>query len=117
MNLAGAFVKEHKVLAIDLDPQCNASIAFNVIVDVRLGSDISLWGSSVSRSVFTTVGRIVILFPDPDLAELQTQLLIDPKGRTRLREHLQRIIGQYDFVLLDCPPDMGAHPECFGSSS
>src|SRR5207245_11086494 len=34
MNLAGAFVlKERKVLAIDLDPQCNASIAFNVIVD------------------------------------------------------------------------------------
>ena len=36
MNLAGAFVlKEHKVLAIDLDPQCNASIAFNVIVDAN----------------------------------------------------------------------------------
>lgn len=32
MNLAGAFVlKEHKVLAIDLDPQCNASIAFNIM--------------------------------------------------------------------------------------
>ena len=37
MNLAGAFVlKERKVLAIDLDPQCNASIAFNVIVDPTL---------------------------------------------------------------------------------
>jgi len=36
MNLAGAFVlKEHKVLAIDLDPQCNASIAFNIIVDAN----------------------------------------------------------------------------------
>src|SRR5439155_13956572 len=36
MNLAGAFVlKERKVLAIDLDPQCNASIAFNVIVDAN----------------------------------------------------------------------------------
>ena len=73
---------------------------------IRLGSDISREIASVSRSVFTTVGRIVIP-ADPDLAELQTQLLIDPKGRTRLREHLQRIIGQYDFVLLDCPPDMG----------
>src|SRR5438477_220723 len=36
MNLAGAFVlKEHKVLAIDLDPQCNASIAFSIIEDIR----------------------------------------------------------------------------------
>jgi cellulose biosynthesis protein BcsQ len=30
MNLAGALVlKERKVLVIDMDPQCNASIAFN----------------------------------------------------------------------------------------
>ena len=43
MNLAGAFVlQKRKVLAIDLNPQCNASIAFNVIVDATLlGYDIS----------------------------------------------------------------------------
>src|SRR5262245_33782340 len=36
LNLAGAFVLQgRKVLAIDLDPQCNASIAFNVIVDAN----------------------------------------------------------------------------------
>src|SRR2546425_11365022 len=33
MNLAGALVlKERKVLVIDLDPQCNASIAFNIMI-------------------------------------------------------------------------------------
>src|SRR5713101_1940294 len=33
MNLAGAFVlKERKVLVVDLDPQCNASIAFNISI-------------------------------------------------------------------------------------
>ena len=110
MNLAGAFVlKEHKVLAIDLDPQCNASIAFNVIVDANSpGSDISLGDRfSLSQCLYDRGPYCDFIPADPDLAELQTQLLIDPKGRTRLREHLQRIIGQYDFVLLDCPPDMG----------
>jgi len=65
MNLAGAFVlKEHKVLAIDLDPQCNASIAFNIIVDANAPvSGISLWEiATVYRSVYMTVGRIAILF-------------------------------------------------------
>ena len=33
MNLAGALVlKERKVLVIDMDPQCNASIAFNIMI-------------------------------------------------------------------------------------
>src|SRR5216684_6074036 len=33
MNLAGAFVlQERKVLVIDMDPQCNASIAFNIAI-------------------------------------------------------------------------------------
>src|SRR6266700_3890078 len=74
MNLAGAFVlKEHKVLAIDLDPQCNASIAFNVIVDANSpGIRHLLVGDRFSLS----------------------QCLYDR--------------GSYcDFVLLDCPPDMG----------
>jgi chromosome partitioning protein len=111
MNLAGAFVlKEHKVLAIDLDPQCNASIAFNIIVDANSpGIRHLLVGDrfSLSQCLYDRGPYCDFIPADPDLAELQTQLLIDPKGRTRLRDHLQRIIGQYDFVLLDCPPDMG----------
>jgi chromosome partitioning protein len=93
MNLAGAFVlKERKVLAIDLDPQCNASIAFNVIVDANspgvrhllLGDRFRLLQCVYERGPYCD-----FIPADPDLAELQTQLLIDPKGRTRLRDHLQ----------------------------
>jgi len=44
---------------------------------------------------------------DPDLTKLQSELSLDVKGRFRLRDHLQGIVGNYDFVLLDCPPDLG----------
>jgi chromosome partitioning protein len=111
MNLAGAFVlQKRKVLAIDLDPQCNASIAFNVIVDANSpGVRHLLVGEryKLPQCVYDRGPLCDFIPADPDLAELQTQLLIDPKGRMRLRGHLQQLIGEYDFILLDCPPDMG----------
>jgi len=111
LNLAGAFVlKERKVLAIDLDPQCNASIAFNVIVDAHSSGVRQLLINdhyNVSECIYDRGPFCDFIPADPDLAEIQTQLLFDPKGRIRLRNHLQHITGNYDFVLLDCPPDMG----------
>ena len=66
MNLAGAFVLQNrKVLAIDLDPQCNASIAFNVIVDANSpGSDISSRENVInSLSASMTAVLFATLFP------------------------------------------------------
>jgi chromosome partitioning protein len=111
MSLAGALIlKERKVLAIDLDPQCNASIAFNVIVDANSPGVRHLLTNerfSLAECVYPRGPFCDFIPADPDLADLQTQLLMDPKGRMRLRDHLQRAEGRYDFVLLDCPPDMG----------
>jgi chromosome partitioning protein len=98
------------VLAIDLDPQCNASIAFNVIVDSNSpGVRHLLVGEryKLTQCIYERGPYCDFIPADPDLAELQSQLLMDPKGRIRLREHLQHLGGDYDFILLDCPPDMG----------
>src|SRR5262245_15850289 len=111
LNLAGAFVlQRRKVLAIDLDPQCNASIAFNVIVDANSPGVRHLLAGErykLAQCIYDRGPLCDFIPADPDLAELQTQLLVDPKGRMRLREYLQQLIGEYDFILLDCPPDMG----------
>jgi chromosome partitioning protein len=111
MNLAGALVlNERRVLVIDLDPQCNASIAFNIMVNAtargarRLLVDDT---TSVAECVYPRGPYCDFIPSDPDLNDIHTKLSVEPKGRMRLKEHLRKVSGDYEFILLDCPPDMG----------
>ena len=111
MNLAGAFVlQERKVLVIDMDPQTNASIAFNVEVSkdnpgirhVLMNEKMPLKDCVYERGPFCD-----FIPSDLQLEDIQRDLYVDPQGRLRLREKLQSAIGHYDFILIDCPPDVG----------
>ena len=111
MNLAGALVlKERRVLVIDLDPQCNASIAFNVIIDKHTGKGIRPLLTQEQVNVKDCVysrGQWCDFMPaDPDLYEIHTDLAIDPRGRFRLRDHLKQVLSSYDYILIDTPPDI-----------
>jgi len=111
MNLAGALaMKEKRVLAIDLDPQCNASIAFNVIIDKHTGKGVrpllTQEEVNVKDCVFPRGQWCDFMPADPDLYEIHTDLAIDPRGRFRLRDHLRSMLPLYDYILIDTPPDI-----------
>jgi chromosome partitioning protein len=116
MNLAGAMaLKEKRVLAIDLDPQCNASIAFNVIIDKHSGKGIRplLTKEDINvRDCLYARGPWCDFIPaDPDLYEIHTDLAIDPRGRFRLRDHLKPMLPLYDYILIDTPPDVSSYTQ------
>jgi chromosome partitioning protein len=110
LNLAGAFMlRDKKILVIDLDPQCNASIAFNAEIsreDPGVRYLLSDSRYTVKDCIYAKGPLCDIIPADQELDDLAPQLLIDPEGRTRLRKQLQRGAQEYDFVLLDCPPDI-----------
>jgi chromosome partitioning protein len=112
MNLAGALVlKERKVLVIDMDPQCNASIAFNIMIPKNEPGVRHLLKETplpLSQCIYECGPYCDLIPADVGLADLQSELLQGPKARTRLRERLKTCEGKYDFILIDCPPDLGA---------
>jgi chromosome partitioning protein len=112
INLAGALLlREKRVLVIDLDPQANASTALDILITAdSLGTKPLLQDDQCSIVDCTyDKGPLLDVIPaHRSLVDIQHHLLINPAGRVRLRDKLRQGAKRYDYVLLDCPPDVGS---------
>ncbi len=113
INLAGALAEEgYRVLCIDLDPQANltAGLGINLnTVTVSMADVLSDGRATLEEVVITTeTERIDVAPATIDLAMTEGELF-NAFGREQiLREALDgRLEGRYDFVLIDCPPNLG----------
>ena len=108
VNLAASLAAaKQRVLLIDLDPQGNATMGSGInkadlemtIYDVLLGE------KSVAEARITAeAGKYDILPANRELAGAEIEL-VDVDGREmRLKEELQDVLSQYDYILVDCPP-------------
>ena len=102
-----------KVLVVDFDPQAHATSGLGVNPD---SIEFSIYDvlSNLSQSK-TTIDAItkeiadnLYLAPSGILLSTLEQELTDEIGReTRLWDALSSMETQYDFVLIDCPPNLG----------
>ena len=110
VNLAAGLAQvKQRVLAVDLDPQGNATMGSGIdkrtmrlsVYDVLLGS------ASITEALQHSekVGYDV-LGANRDLAGAEIELVgMDQRDR-RLRSALQAVGERYDFILIDCPPSL-----------
>ena len=97
-----------RTLIIDLDPQGNATMGSGVnkskvertIYHVLLGL-----GDAANIRVRVDSGYDLIP-ANRDLAGAEVELVALPNREGRLRAALDRIAGDYDFILIDCPPSL-----------
>ncbi len=111
INLAASFaVAERTVLLVDLDPQANATSGVGIDRDtIKLSTyDALIRGSKISEVVVKSAVPGLDMVPsEPDLAAAEVELTGLEGRELVLRQALGDIAGQYDFVIVDCPPALG----------
>lgn len=110
VNLAAALADSgSRVLLIDLDSQGNASTGLGVGAEARVHNsyDLLTGDEPVTKVVQpTNVERLSLVPATPDLASADIDLA-DRPGRTHLLRKALTDGGDYDYIIVDCPPALG----------
>ncbi len=112
VNLASSLAElGRKVLIVDMDPQGNASSGLGVkrydtqennIYQVLIGEK-----NLQEVAQTTSVPHLCIASANPDLVGAEIELVDMPHREYRLRQAIESVGSQFDYVLIDCPPSLG----------
>ena len=109
VNLAAGLAQSgRRVLLVDLDPQGNATTGSGVNKSKAERTVYHvLLGLGDAANIRQRVESGYDLIPaNRELAGAEVELVELPNREGRLRLALERIAGDYDFILIDCPPSL-----------
>lgn len=98
----------YKVLLVDMDPQANLTYSLK-IHSSKMKQNIYhvLKGQCDVQDVILPHGEFDLLPASIELSGAEMELVNEPAREQILRTALQDVQDQYDFILLDCPPNLG----------
>ena len=115
-NLAyGLYLKKKRVLLIDLDPQSHSSCIFcpeipsnSTISEAFINKKLDLKKITLEAKVSEKIIRDLNIIP----SNIRLATIIEQISGTLYREkilknHLDKVINNYDYIILDCPPTLG----------
>ncbi len=107
INLAdGLGKRNYKVLVIDIDPQANATIGFNISkdeIECDVFSTFVMQKNSISDAISKTSNQNVDIIPANINLAASEVVLKKLNEDEKIFKHLIKI-NNYDFIIFDCPP-------------
>jgi len=113
VNLAAALAKiGQRVLLVDLDPQGNATMGSGLdkrtlaasVYDVLLESSTVADAAVIPEHLRKAEAGYAVLGANRELAGAEVELVGEARREQRLKQALGKVAGDYDFILIDCPP-------------
>jgi chromosome partitioning protein len=111
INLGAAlFLEGKKVLIVDMDPQFNATKGLGVDVTEEMMTTYDIIkdkSDNASDAILNTKWKGLDLIPSHvDLAGAEIELVDVARRENMLKEALESISKDYDFIILDTPPSL-----------
>lgn len=94
-----------KTLAIDLDAQCNLTTSFGVV-----NTNVNIYNTLKGQTQFNPTdlnSHLAIISSSVDLSAFELEMSAEPGKEYLLSELLEPVTHQYDYILIDCSPNLG----------